>query len=114
MSVQFGETAWDADSANAGQVGGDGENVGEIHLQWVSDAFAYLECCYGRRRRDQCVDRLKNADEIPPNQFADFLRAKIIRIVITGAQNVSAKNDPPFHFRPETFITRAAVKVEYV
>ena len=40
MSVQFGETAWDADSADAGQVGCDRENVGEIHLQWIRDAFA--------------------------------------------------------------------------
>ena len=39
MFVQLGETARDADSANAGQVGCDGENVGEIHLQWVSNAF---------------------------------------------------------------------------
>ena len=48
MSVQFGETARDADSANPSQVGRDGENVGEIHLQWISDAFAKLERCYRR------------------------------------------------------------------
>ena len=40
MSVQLGETAWNADSANARQVGCDGENVGKIHLQWIGDAFA--------------------------------------------------------------------------
>ena len=42
------------------------------------------------------------------------MRAQVIGVVITGAQNVSAKNNPPFHFRSETFLTRAAVKIENV
>src|SRR4029077_11043318 len=45
-------------------------------------------------------------------QLAHFLRAQVIGVVITGAQNVSAKDDAPFHFRPETLLTRAAVKIE--
>src|SRR4029453_5579377 len=114
MSVQLGETAWNADSANAGQVGCDGENVGEIHLQWIRDAFAQRECRYGRSRRDQSIDVFENPREILPNQLAHFLRAQVIGVVITGAQNVSAKNDSPFHFRSETPLTGATVKIEYV
>src|ERR1700757_4574425 len=110
MSVQFHETARNTDSANAGQVGCDGENIGEIHVQRISDTFANLERYYRRGWGDQRVDFFESARKIPPNQFADFLRAQIIRIVITGAQNVSAKNDPAFHFGPETLLSRAAVK----
>jgi hypothetical protein len=40
MSVELSETARDTDSANAGQIGRDGEKVGKVHLQWVSNAFA--------------------------------------------------------------------------
>src|SRR6516165_4520073 len=114
MSIQLGESARDADSADAGQVGCDRENVGEIHLQWVSKAFTQFECCYGGRRRDQCIDFVKNAGEIPPNEFAHFLCTQVIRVVIAGAQNVSAKNDSPFHFRTKTLLSRSPVKIENV
>src|SRR3954453_20294747 len=60
------------------------------------------------------MDLLKSADKISPNQVAHFLGAQIIGVVVTGAQNVSAKNNAPFHFRSETFLTRAAVKIENV
>ena len=46
MSIRLCEAAWDADSANAGEIGRDSEDVGEIHLQWISNAFAYLERYY--------------------------------------------------------------------
>src|SRR5881396_76198 len=52
--------------------------------------------------------------QILPNQLAHLLRAQIIRIVIAGAQNVSAKNDPAFYFRAETFLSRAAVMIEEI
>ena len=59
MSVKFGETAWNADSANARQVSCNGENIRKIHLQWIGAAFANFECSYGGRRRDQSIDLLK-------------------------------------------------------
>ena len=50
--------------------------------------------------------------EILANQLTHFLRAQIISVVITGAQNISAENDPAFHFPAETFFTRAAITIE--
>src|SRR5438552_12988816 len=114
MSVELSETARNTDSANAGQIGCDGENVGKVHLQWVSNAFAQLKCCYWRSRRDQCVDFFESLSEIAANQLPHLLRAQIICVVITGAQNVSTKNDSAFHFRSKTFLTCAAIKIEHI
>src|SRR5262249_51502157 len=114
MTVDVSETARYADSANSRQVRRNSEDIGEIHLQWVSDAFAQLKRRHWRSRRDQCIDFLKRLREIAPNQFPHFLRAQIIGVVITGAQNVRAENNPPFHFRSETFLARAAIEIEHV
>src|SRR5205085_2025368 len=50
--------------------------------------------------------------KIPPNELAHFLRAQIIGVVITGTENVSAENNSPFHFRAESFRTRAGVMIK--
>src|SRR5262249_17032790 len=63
--------------------------------------------------RNQRIDLLENLGEVAPNQLTHSLRTQIIGVVVTGAQNVSAQNDPPFHFRSETLLTRAAVKIEH-
>src|SRR4030095_2048379 len=63
---------------------------------------------------DQGVDLLESAGKITPNQVAHFLRAQVIGVVVTGAQNIRAKNDPPFHFRSKTLFTGAAIKIENV
>ena len=39
MSIDLGETAWHADSANSRQVSCDSENISEIHLQRIRDTF---------------------------------------------------------------------------
>src|SRR5206468_10655835 len=57
---------------------------------------------------------LKSLGEILANQLAHFLRAQIISVVITGAQNIGAENNAPFNFLPETFPTSAAIKIEDV
>src|SRR5206468_10048138 len=63
-----------------------------------------------------CSDHHPPLHSFPTRRSSDlhFLRAQIIGMVITGAQNISAKNNAPFHFRPETFLTCAAVKAENV
>src|SRR5581483_7154403 len=103
-----------ADSADAGEIGGDGENVGQVHLQRVGHALAQLERRHRRCRRDNGIDFLERAGEIAANQFAYLLRAQIIGVVITGTQDVSAKEEAPFYFRAETFRACASVVIEQV
>ena len=50
-----GEAAGDGDAADAGEVDGDGEDVGEIHLERVLCPLAELEG--GRGRRGTCIPR---------------------------------------------------------
>src|SRR5204863_9863592 len=114
MPIDVGETTRHADSANTGEIRGAGEDIREIHLQGIVRAFAQFESWDRRSRRNQRVDFLERLCKILPDQLAHLLRAQIISIVITGAQNVSAENDPAFYFRAETFLSRAAVMIEEI
>src|SRR5439155_13837578 len=52
--------------------------------------------------------------EILADEFADFLRADVVGVVVTGAQNVGAENDSAFYFRAETLFSGAAIMIEQI
>lgn len=83
--VLLGEAAGEADAADAGEVGGDREDVGQVHREWVFRAFADLEGGDRRGRADQGVALLECRREILPDQRPHLLRAQVVGVVITGA-----------------------------
>src|SRR6266403_3934910 len=114
MAIGLGEAARHTDSTNSGEIRGAGEDIRKIHLQRIVHAFAEFERRHRGSRRNQYVHFLERLGKIPADQLADFLRAQIISVVVTGTQNVSAENDAPFHFRAETFVASTAIKIEHV
>jgi hypothetical protein len=108
----FREPARKADPANARKIGGIGENIGQIHLQRIFGALSNFEGRRRRSRRDEGIDFFECRREIFADQGADFLRAKIVRIVIAGAQHVSAENDAAFDFGAKTFFPSPFVMLE--
>src|SRR3954468_8076849 len=73
------KSARQAETAYAGEVARNREDVGEIHLHRVVGFFAGFE--RGRRRggRDDGIHLLEGFQKILPDQRANFLRAQIKR-----------------------------------
>ena len=109
-----GKPAWNAERADPGQIGGDRENIGQIHVQRIGRALTEFEGRLGRSRRNERIHFLESARKILPDKRPHFLRPHIIGLVIAGAQNIGAENDPAFHFRAETFRPRPAVMIQQV
>ena len=97
-----GEAAGDAHAADAGQVGGDCEDVDQVHLQRVIHLFADFEGGRGGGWANDRVHFFEGAQEILTDQRADFLGAQIKCIVIPAAQHVGAEDDAAFDFRAES------------
>src|SRR5205823_13750381 len=89
------------------------ENVRQVHLQRIG-ALAQLERGHRRRWRNQNIYLFESAREILADQLSHLLRAQVVGVVITGAQNVSAENNSAFHFRAETFCASAAIEIENI
>src|SRR5262245_33500821 len=70
----------------AGQVDGDGENVGEVHSQGVVGLFPDLEGCRWRGRGYEHVDAAESLLEILPNQRPYLLCLAIVCIVVSSAE----------------------------
>ena len=51
-AFEIGKSARDRDAADAGEVGGDGEDIREIHLQRIVRAFTQFESRDRRSRRN--------------------------------------------------------------
>src|SRR5205823_1454753 len=76
--------------------------------------LAELERGNGRSRRDDRIYFFECFDEILADQLADFLRADVVSVVVTGTQNVGAENDPAFYFRAESFFSSPAIMIEQI
>ena len=79
-----GLAAGDADSGDARQAGGDGVDVGKVHLERVVHLFAELEGRNGGRGGDDDVDFVKRLDEVARNEGPHFLGFQIVGIIIAG------------------------------
>src|SRR5205814_8261761 len=101
-------------SANAGEVSGIGEDVGQIHRQRIGRPFAELERRYRRSRRDDRVHFFECFDKVLADEFAHFLSADVVSVVVTGTQYIVAETDPAFYFGAETFLACPAVMIEQI
>src|SRR6185437_3712330 len=65
-------------------------------------------------RAHQHVDLIEGAREIRGDELTHLLRLEVVRIVITGRQNIGAGHDPTLHFGTEALAPRALVQVHQV
>src|SRR5579862_2108735 len=103
-AIDLREPAWDRDAADSGEVGGNGEDVREVHLQRIVTPVAGLERGLRRGRRDDGVAFLEGLGEIVADERAHLLGAEVIGVIITAAQHVGAENDAPLDLGAEAFL----------
>src|SRR5258707_11323664 len=72
---------WDADAGEARKAGGNGEQVIQVHRQWVLRLGTERERDVRRRRADHGVERLEDLVEVLLDQRADLLRLEVIGVV---------------------------------
>ena len=113
VAVRLGETARHADAADPGEIGGDRENVRQIHLQRIGLSSPILNAGSGEVG-ERSASTSGNAWKSRRISVPHFLRAQVIGVVVAAAQHVGAENDAPFHFRAETFLAGPAVMIEQV
>src|SRR5207248_5856661 len=80
-----------------------GEDIVQIHGNWIVALFAQREGGTGRRRSEQHIAALERLLEIPLDERADFLSARIIRVVVPGRQHVSADQHAAPYLGPKAF-----------
>jgi hypothetical protein len=83
-TVKIGAAAGDGNTGDAGEVGGDGENVGEVFVERIVGKTADLARRAGGDGREDGIDLLERVFEIATNERADFLGSAVIRVVVTG------------------------------
>ena len=83
-AVKIRGAAGDRDARNAGEVGGNREDVGEVFVEWVGGSGADFSGGAGCDGRDDGVDFLKGFFEILTDECADFLGAAVVGVVVTG------------------------------
>ena len=113
-AVEIGAAAGDGNAGDAGEVGGEGENVGEVFVERIVGKAADLPCRAGSDRREDGIDLLERVLEIAADERADFLGAAVIRVVVTGREDVGAEDDPALHFGAEAFLAGFFIKIENV
>ena len=86
---------------HAGQVGGDGREVVEVHRDRVVDLLAQLERGGRRGRRDQHVGLLEGGREVARDQRAHLLGLAVVGVVVAAGQGVGAEDDPALHLVAE-------------
>ena len=108
------QSARDADAADARQIGGNGENVGEVGLERRVGKSAQLPRGRWRDRRGDEIDLGKSLGKIASDQLADFLCFDVKGVVVPAAEDVSAEDDAAFHFRTESFGSGAIVQIRQI
>src|SRR5262247_2460819 len=85
--------ARNGDPRDAGEVDGNGKDVGEIHLQGIVDLFPNLEGRCRRNWSDEHIDTSESLLKIPPDQRPDLLRLSIIGLIVASAKGIGAEHD---------------------
>lgn len=95
--------AGDADGGEAGEVGGDGEDVFKIGLQRVANEFTEFVGGGGRGGGDDDVDFFESLGEVIADEGASFLGLEVVGVVVAGAEDVGAEKDAAFDLGAEAF-----------
>ena len=81
-AIEIRGAAGDGNAGDAGEVGGEREDVGEIFVERVGGAGADFSCGAWCDRRDDRVDCLEGIFEILADERADFLGAAVVGVVV--------------------------------
>ena len=95
--------AGDADGGEAGEVGGDGEDVFKVGLERVAGEFAEFVGGGGGGGGDDDVDFFEGFGEVVADESACFLGLEVVGVVVSGAEDVGAEEDAAFDFGAEAF-----------
>ncbi len=96
------ETAGDRNPRDARQVGGQGENIRQIHGQRIVKGFADGVCRCGRHRGDNRIAGCKCRLKIVLDQRANLGSLAVVCIVVTGGQGIGTQDNATLHFRTES------------
>ena len=83
-AIEVGAAAGDGDAGDAGEVGGDGENVGEVFLERIAGNTADFPRGCGGDRGEDGIDFFEGGLEIPADEGADFLGSRVVGVVVAG------------------------------
>ena len=95
----------------ARQVGGNGVNVIQIHLDRIIRFFADVERDRRRSRAEDDVAALEREREILRDQPAQLLCFQVVRVVVAVRQNIGANQNAALDLGAEAFGARFFVHV---
>ena len=102
-----GKAAGDGHRRQAGNVGRQGVDVHQVHLQRVVHPFPDGEGGYRGHRRRQGVNPLKNAGKILPDEGTGLLRLPIVSVIVAGRKGKSPQHNAPLHLGAEPVLPGA-------
>ena len=113
-SVSVGKAAGEAQTADAGEVGGDREDVGQIHFEGIVGLLTQSEGRLGRGGGDDGVDLGEGLIEVAADQCPNYLSAEVVGIVVAATQDKGAQDNATLHFTTESFGAGLLVEREQV
>ncbi len=106
-----GQPAGHREAGQGRQVAGDGEDVGQVHLQRVAGLLAQPEGRARRHRPGHHVAALEGGVEVAPDQGADLLGPQVVGVVVAGAERVGAQHDAPLDLGAEPLLPALGVEL---
>jgi hypothetical protein len=106
----LGESARNRETGQAGHVGGDREQVGEVHGERVLRFLADREGDGGTRRAEQQVVVLERSGVLLRDHRAHLLGLSVERVVIAGGEGVRADEDAPARLWAEALPARTRIE----
>ena len=113
-TVAVGESAGEAQSADAGEVCCDREDVGQVHLEGVVGFLAEAEGRFGRGGGDDGVDLGEGLVKVTADEGPNLLGAQVVGVVVTAAQHVGAEDDAALYLTPKSLGASLLVEREQV
>ena len=113
-AIEVGAAAGDGDAGDAGEVGGDGENVGEVFLERIAGNTADFPRGCGGDRGEDGIDFFEGGLEIPADEGADFLGSRVVGVVVAGCEDVGAEDDAALDLGAEALLAGFLIEIKDV
>ncbi len=107
------EAAGQAEAGDAGQAGGQGEDVLQVHGQGVVHVLAQAEGGGGGGGGGDEIHLLEGALEVLLDQGADLLGLVVVGVVVAGGQGVGAEHDAALDLGAELLATRVVEDIPH-
>ena len=91
------KSAWHRYAGNTGQVGRQGENVGQIHRERIACFFPDFKGRGGGHRREEYITGLEGGFKIPGNKSPYLGGFSVVSIVVTCGQRIRSQNNAPLN-----------------